>query len=255
MTYSLREVQGPKSTATQGALSHEPHRLRAAPCGRYWGLGAQSVPKTERSPVALEPTTRVCAVTGTQPAWKATRRRRTGRPAPRVVELAARSRWAVVLRGTQPGTRGQGLPSSPAPEAQPQNEATPPVVEGRRRQAPSVIHPCRRFTGVVTEPARWPAPPFQPSDELREAESRDLWSSIRYGAPFVACAGLAVAGDALGTRLDSAWVSGVAVAAAILAVPAWVWGAWRLTQVRRRYFALRRQERRAWKEAHRQPRE
>jgi hypothetical protein len=254
MTYSLREVQGAKSADRQADPPQDPHELHAARPRRSRGLRAQSVPGIEGVAVAPDPATRVCAVTATRPGRKATRRRRTRRPATWVVDPAPRSRWAVVLHRAQPGTPGQGLPSSPAPEAtQPVRAVVRPSARGRRRGALSATHCPRRFTGVVTERSRWPAAPFEPSDELREAEDRDFWFSLRFGAPFVACAGVAIAGDALGTRLDSAWLSTVAEAATLLAVPAWVWGAWRLTQVRRRYFALQRQERRAWKEAHGKP--
>ncbi len=56
----------------------------------------------------------------TRPGWEVTRRRRTREPAARVVDVTARLRWVVVLHGTRPGRRGQGLPSSPAPSTAPQ---------------------------------------------------------------------------------------------------------------------------------------
>ena len=132
MTYSLREVQGTKSTEPQADLPHDPHELHAGRPRRSRGIRAQVCPGSMRS---LSRSTRprgVCAVTVTRPGWKVTRRRRTGKPAAWVVGPAPRSRWAVVLRGTQPGARGQGLSSSPAPDAQPQTEGEVPQPVGGR---------------------------------------------------------------------------------------------------------------------------
>lgn len=48
--------------------------------------------------------------------WVVPRRRRLWNQAERVVAVATRSRWAVVLPGNRPGARRLGPPSSPAPE-------------------------------------------------------------------------------------------------------------------------------------------
>ena len=58
------------------------------------------------------PTRRVCASTITWPLAKVPRRRRLTEPAGRAVVASWLSRWAVVLRGTEPERRLLGPPSS-----------------------------------------------------------------------------------------------------------------------------------------------
>ncbi len=169
-----------------------------------WGLAGdrlgRRVPQMRHAGLRSDPNERV---------WKVPRRRRTRKLAQRVVDTATRPRWAVVLRGSQPGAPRLGPPSSSAPESRPHDlvavvgsecdSRLEPMVSGQDSAGAGTDSSGQRPCPPCSGPWRCAGPGCSAKRDHVAAVVRSKFSALRW-VMLIAC----LAKGARKTQLDTA---------------------------------------------------